>query len=85
MTFSQDFKQNKIVSWDSPVGVLGSRGLLCTQNVSYELSTELPYEWVIIGHMKQRCSIAISFIMREWFNNANYFSPGDEAKTEDFC
>lgn len=35
MTFSQDIKQNKIVSWDSPVGVLGSQGLFCTQNVSH--------------------------------------------------
>lgn len=24
VTFSQDFKQSKIVSWDSPVDVLGS-------------------------------------------------------------
>lgn len=40
MTFSQDFKQNKIVSWDFPVGVLGSQGLFCTQNVSHELNTE---------------------------------------------
>lgn len=43
---------------------------------------ELPYERVIIGHMKQRRRVTVGFIMRDGFDNTNYFSPEDEGKTE---
>lgn len=69
----------------SPARVLGRWGLFCRQNLRHELNTALPYEWVIIGHVKQSSRVTVGFIMRDWFHNTNYVSPGDEGKTQGFC
>lgn len=84
-TFGLGFKQNKIGSWDSPADVLCSWALSCRQNLSHELNTAVPYEGVIIGHVKQRGRVAVGFIMRDWLHNTNYGSPGEEATTQGFC